>query len=1100
MKKLVKIKLVNWHYIWDETINLEGNTLITGANATGKSTIMDAITYVLTAGETKFNMAANDKSKRDLRGYVKCKLGRNDKEYLRDGDITGHIALEFHDEKTGTNFTVGAVIDAFGDLTPVKSLFYKSEEGINDDMFFEPLEPDKKTGKARKRVYGTVDFRKHNSFFQYFLTNKEAKRAFRTAFGSINEDFYHLIPKALAFKPISDVKEFIYQNILEEKEIDVSAIKGSVHAFKSLEAKLKLTQEKIAKLHDIDNVYQEIEKINEDKAYIEYLKHLFDIEDVKGRIRKSKSLIDKNKVQKETKEKQITDIEKENQALNDRSRELYSLLRTNDKFKAEEYINSEIERTKNNIQALENNQKDFLKRASEFKDTLITLRKISNENLYSVGSNINVTLINQMQVEDTKIRLTDFYNQIQILKNKKNQELGRINGEIQSVIDEINDITKYQRNAQQNRLNYPADVMGVKNEIEEGLSRIYNYKVSVHILSDLLEISNPKWADTVEVFLANRRFMLIVEPRYFDNALQIFNRVRSRYRLYGIGLVNTKMISKFQDYEKNSLASIIETENKDARCYVNFLCGNVIMVDKPEELENYSIAVTNDYLIYRSYAVTQMNPNIPKPFIGKNAAKQSLADLEIRSKEAKNKYNELHTKEDALQRETSLIDSLNVRQLINDVDDALELSKEKQALQDLKKQKERTSKETPDELEQDYNKISLTIKDNDAKKMEISKEIGSIDNTIQTLLEQIDNDVKAVAGLEKQLKDIQGDNAIFAEKAKAEYNRIMAESSFAKALQNYNLEYDQYEKSYQTLLDSLAMKQFEYINAYASNFATGLSEMSKYSQELQKLEKSELISYEKEVRDAREKAELVFKEDFIAKLRNNILTAEQEISKINETLSNIKFGNDTYEFIFPRSAEYAEFYDMVTSDLVNKDEGLLTYDFQSKYNEQINDLFDSLSVDDLNSNGAINKFTDYRTYMDYDIQIKNQDGTMNYSKVFREKSGGETQVPFYVAIVASFVRVYTQNGFSQSDPIGLVLFDEVFDKMDGNRMRAMMNFISSMPLQVLIACPYDKMDLLQEYADTTLILVRQNTRATVLPVKRKKDISNKFEDEEDEEA
>jgi uncharacterized protein YPO0396 len=191
---------------------------------------------------------------------------------------------------------------------------------------------------------------------------------------------------------------------------------------------------------------------------------------------------------------------------------------------------------------------------------------------------------------------------------------------------------------------------------------------------------------------------------------------------------------------------------------------------------------------------------------------------------------------------------------------------------------------------------------------------------------------------------------------------------------------------------------------------------------------------------------------------------------------------------------------MVTSDLVNKDEGLLTYDFQSKYNEQINDLFDSLSVDDLNSNGAINKFTDYRTYMDYDIQIKNQDGTMNYSKVFREKSGGETQVPFYVAIVASFVRVYTQNGFSQSDPIGLVLFDEVFDKMDGNRMRAMMNFISSMPLQVLIACPYDKMDLLQEYADTTLILVRQNTRATVLPVKRKKDTSNKFEDEEDEEA
>ena len=63
--------------------------------------------------------------------------------------------------------------------------------------------------------------------FEYFLTKKDAKRGFRNAFGSINEDFYRLIPKALAFKPIADVKEFIYQNILEEKE-NVSFIFNSV--------------------------------------------------------------------------------------------------------------------------------------------------------------------------------------------------------------------------------------------------------------------------------------------------------------------------------------------------------------------------------------------------------------------------------------------------------------------------------------------------------------------------------------------------------------------------------------------------------------------------------------------------------------------------------------------------------------------------------------------------------------------------------------------------------------------------------------------------------------------------------------------------------
>ena len=222
MKKLVKVRLINWHYLSNETVEIKGNTLLTGPNASGKSTIMDAITYVLTAGDTAFNLAANEKGKRDLKGYVKCKLGMDDREYLRNGDVSGHIALEFYDEKTESTFTVGVVIDAFGDLTPVKTIFYRSFDKITDDMFFD----------ENKKIYGTVEFRKHNSLFEYFLTKKEAKKGFRNAFGSINEDFYRLIPKALAFKPIADVKDFIYQNILEEKEIDVSAIKDSIRSYK----------------------------------------------------------------------------------------------------------------------------------------------------------------------------------------------------------------------------------------------------------------------------------------------------------------------------------------------------------------------------------------------------------------------------------------------------------------------------------------------------------------------------------------------------------------------------------------------------------------------------------------------------------------------------------------------------------------------------------------------------------------------------------------------------------------------------------------------------------------------------------------------------
>ena len=136
MKKLTKIRLINWHYLANETINVKNNVLLTGPNASGKSTILDAITYVITAGDTQFNLAANEKGKRDLRGYIKCKLGLEDKEYLRDGNVTGDICLEFYDETEDKYFLVGVVMDAFGDLTPVKSLFYLASNTRMNDQYF----------------------------------------------------------------------------------------------------------------------------------------------------------------------------------------------------------------------------------------------------------------------------------------------------------------------------------------------------------------------------------------------------------------------------------------------------------------------------------------------------------------------------------------------------------------------------------------------------------------------------------------------------------------------------------------------------------------------------------------------------------------------------------------------------------------------------------------------------------------------------------------------------------------------------------------------------------------------------------------------------
>lgn len=68
-KTATKLLIVQWSRFQKLCINLKGSTLITGVNGTGKSTILDAMSYLLT-GNTQFNKAAKDRD-RTVLGYVR---------------------------------------------------------------------------------------------------------------------------------------------------------------------------------------------------------------------------------------------------------------------------------------------------------------------------------------------------------------------------------------------------------------------------------------------------------------------------------------------------------------------------------------------------------------------------------------------------------------------------------------------------------------------------------------------------------------------------------------------------------------------------------------------------------------------------------------------------------------------------------------------------------------------------------------------------------------------------------------------------------------------------------------------------------------------
>ncbi len=1075
MIKLNKIRLINWHYLANETIDVKDNILLTGQNGSGKSTILDALTFILTGGDQNFNLAANEKGKRDLKGYVKCKLGAEEKEYLRDGDVTGHICLQFYNETTQETFILGAVIDAVGEIGPAKYVMYRGHCACDDKLFL---------GEG-KHIYSIMEFKKNNRDLEIYSTKTEAKRGFRNAFGSINEDYYKLLVKALAFKPIANVKEFIYNNILEEKQIEIASIQDSIRAYKELEGTLNVIKNKILDLEDIQTTYQTIEEFEEQKNYYEYLMKLFDVMNVKKSIEDSENEISLLEEKRQLKADALIDLQSEKDELESRRNELYNVLQNSEDFKAEEYINKQLEKSLREYNDVKDSMSLYVKKASEFKDSVMELRRTSDKKIYQELANLPLSQVSNFDSEKTKLTLIDTKNRLEQTIEDINIEKGALSKDRQDILEEINEVSTALKGLQNNRLRYNPKLLQLRNDIALGLKNIYGFDVSVHFFAELIDIKDKTWADTIEIFLANRRFDMIVEPKYYDTALSVFARIKNKYNFYGTGLVNTKQISKYKSYEKNSLASIMTSENVDAQYYINFTCGNVIMCDNEQELENYNTAITNDGLIYRGYTVRALNPNVDKPFIGANALQDQTELWGAKAEELKNKYYEIVHEIQTKDNELGLIRTLDFNSLINSLDNAIKAQNLDIKIKDLEKQKKNTKSMGVSDVKKDYDNILSSLKSNDDKKVSINQEIGGIRISTGQAQQRIADLNTKLDTLSKELKDLAKDNILIENQAKDQFDQISKSANPTKALDEFEHKLSDQEKLYETQCDALLNKQFKYVNTYNSTLSVGINEIKKFLAELDKLQKSELIQYEKKVRTAREYAEIVFKEDFLSKLRNNILSAEAEIGKINETLSKIKFGADSYQFIFPKSSEYSAFYDMVTNGEQINGESLFTTDFEIKYETQLEELFTSLAQDEINSDGVINKFTDYRTYMDYDIKITDTNGqTMLYSKVFKSRSGGETQVPFYVAIIAAFVRIFENNKVGVKDTIGFVMFDEVFDKMDFPRMRAMMKFISSMPIQLILACPQsaERIEVLQEYTNTTLIMVRQGTRAQAMSV------------------
>ena len=898
MKKLCRIRLINWHRFANELIELDDSVLLSGENGAGKSTLLDAIQFVVTCSKVHFNKAAHEKGKRNLNSYMRCKTGREDRPYERSGEITSHIALEFWEEGRKQFFIVGAVMDsASEEKEPNVGWYLLENRRLADELFLRG-----------NQVKSISVFRGTNKGIKIFAnTQTEAKKMVQARFGRLEDKFFSLIPKALAFKPIHDIKDFVYSYVLDEKEVNIDALKENVRSYQDLERMLQDVKNRIAKLEAINEKEAEVENGLRRDRFQEYYLARVDVEltqEARGDAKARRDGAQMREKEQKRREEELQEARRQRQQL---ITDLSVELNTDKEYQAlheleqqETVLKGLLAADKEEMKALHKAVKAALadvQKLLQVKDADGCVKEYAAflEKLEECESLVDVSLCLE-----------------KVLSYKKNmyekvlRKLAETRVELNGCQKELSDLKNRIEQLEKKRLTYPDSVTQLRQRIKEQLRQV-GRSSEVRVLCELLDIVNPAWQNAVEGYLNNQRFYLLVEPEDFDLALSVYDRMRENRKAYGVGLINTGKLEKYDEVPAGSLAEVVTSASIWAKRYVNMVLGKVHMCQKYQDLKLYPVAITRQCMRYQNHVVSAIKPEVYEtPYIGAEAYLRQLEQCR-RQQEA------LQEQEAALEEKISQLEFVT-----KPLDTAADV--------DLK-----------------YRLPALEEKRKHEKQLADCREAMKCLHANQTLIQK----------------------RLHLEELQRSMSQLDTEIREAVMLQGY----------------------------------------PEFLAEYDKLKNSRLLEYEEKVYKARQAAEDEFREQFLSRLQENIKQAQNEFKELNRSLGEIHFSREQYEFLYEPSRKLKKFYQMIMDDFnVMQGESIFSSLFSQNHREVIEELFEKLALDDENSAKTLEEYTDYRTYMDYDIKITGEDQSyMLYSKVSREKSGGETQTPFYITVAASFM-------------------------------------------------------------------------------------------------
>ena len=1097
MIELKRLKLINWHNFENVTFDCARLTYMIGVNAVGKTTILDAIRYCLTTNRN-FNALGNKKSGRTLQGSVHAKQ-RGENAYRRPGRTVAYIGAEFWDSVKRTNFVIAVRVESEGpmqELHPGDQTWYISEDGITLEKlpFIDP-----RTGAPSTKE----DFKPAVGRLSYTRSPSEARDRICRALGigraasPLGKKFNEVFQMGTSMDEIPNFREFLYQYILPQPELDLDALQGDRVELENLHAVLAEAQTRAAALEQIVEYGREASAKETDALVNRGAALLARAEADAGEHEVWQGHLDAGR-------RQMAELNAAYETAKNAEAEArrsylaaHGAASASGEGRALDAMTEELARKKSALDAASRKVSGLEQTA----DTVTNLLTVLSRSGFAVEKALWPVSLTEDRLPDLTAALDKLEKPLEeqyFAARQSAADLARGQEEKRAELDAVSG----------GKWVYPhGDAATKVRDAVNAELKSRGMTPDAKIFCELLSVADESWQDCVEACLGDRRFDILVPPNHYAAAKSAF--VALGERVGPISLLDTPGIRsanrRADTPPADSLAAQVESENPLAAQYADTILRRIVCCDTPDTLENYPDSATRDLLRHHPFRLERLRK--PQRYIGLDARRaragaleEELTALGERRREAVQTERSLKTAYDQYQ---NILRGRALETLAGlwEGRDALAAAKADYAAQ---AQKLADCRENP-LLQELYREEETREAAWEAARKAVEQAGGDIRVCEKQLASCEAEQTKAVETARQSTAAAEaffGKYPLLEPLAQERKKGLMTGGRTARAAaqtaEKAQTKLDDGLQSY--LSTTLEPAQKEYNERYVCDYPLGLAGVEQYRAQHESLVRIDLERYAARLEQAQRDCKDRFRKDILFRMKDDIFNARRQFRELNKVMEQLTYGEEVYRFELEpsRDPQLAAFYQVIVdkgnqqmTDTDSLDNLAATAD--PVYERQVDELMEKIMADvDENtrarqegrttSGATLSDYVDYRTYLDYDIKVTNTvSGQQAYlSRVSRDSSGGENQAPFYVAICASLLQIYQKS----ENSIRLVLLDEAFSKMTSDRIRPMMELFRRLQLQVLLISTVEKSTAIQPYCDITYSIVRHGDANAIAPFYR----------------